>query len=156
MNHRFITQNDELINHVMNFSFSAKNDVFIMVHKKNKSSSLVINIHYWDFVHKKSSSLVEKHGDEQQRKWWWTFFCCTKTKIKMNAIPCLKFDHFLMKLMKVHQLMKLDEQVMKLMKVHQSSSNFWWWTIGSSPKMMNWWTWWTDWWWIKLLFISDE
>ena len=53
MNHRFITQNDELINHVMNFSFSAKNDVFIMVHKKNKSSSLVINIHYWDFVHKK-------------------------------------------------------------------------------------------------------
>ena len=36
MNHRFITQNDELINHVMNFSFSAKNDVFIMVHKKTK------------------------------------------------------------------------------------------------------------------------
>ena len=62
--------------------------------KKNKSSSLVINIHYWDFVHKKSSSLVEKHGDEQQRKWWWTFFCCTKKKIQMNAFPHLKFDHF--------------------------------------------------------------
>ena len=36
MNHRFITQNDELINHVMNFSFSAKNDVFIMVHQKKQ------------------------------------------------------------------------------------------------------------------------